>query len=235
MAAKKLTEFMIVNRRSGKALQASGTENGVVVELADQDKNPLQVWTAVECGEGVKLLNKASGKALDVMANGTSNGTWIQVWEDVDGESQQWKLVTMSPTYKKLLHIMSGKVLDVVDMGVENGTPAQIWEDVEGENQQWKLVSTEDKPAAKKTGCRKCASKTEEKKEEKAAPAVKAEEKKEEKAAPAVKAEEKKEEKAAPVVKAEEKTAAPEVKAEPAAAKPASSGRKPCAKRSRKK
>ena len=165
MAAKKAAEFRIVNRRSGKALQATGLENGLVVEQAEISKSDAQLWYTVENGDMVKVFNKASGKVLDVMANGTVNGTWAQTWEDVDGESQFWKLVTVRPSYRKLLHVMSGKVLDIADMSEEDGAPAQIWEDVNGENQQWKLVAEEaekttvtktvKKPAAKKTAAKK--------------------------------------------------------------------------------
>ncbi len=133
MAGKKAAEFMIVNRRSRKALQATGLDNGLVVEQAEPVKSDAQLWTAVETGENVKLFNKASGKVLDVMKNGTANGTWAQTWEDVDGESQLWKLVTVSSTYKKIINVMSGKALDIVDMSDEDGAPAQIWEDVDGE------------------------------------------------------------------------------------------------------
>ena len=158
MAGKKTAEFMIVNRRSGKALQATGLDNGLVVEQAEPVKTDAQIWTSVETESGVKLFNKACGKVLDVMANGTANGTWVQTWEDVDGESQLWKLVTVTATYKKIINVMSGKALDIVDMSNENGAPAQIWEDVEGEGQQWKFVSaapktetkTVRKPAVKK-------------------------------------------------------------------------------------
>ena len=173
MAGKKTAEFMIVNRRSGKALQATGLENGLVVEQAEPAKTDAQVWTSVETEGGVKLFNKACGKVLDVMANGTANGTWVQTWEDVDGESQLWKLVNVSSTYKKVLNVMSGKALDIVDMSNEDGAPAQIWEDVEGEGQQWKFVSTAPK-AATKTVRKPAAKKAEKKAEEKPAEQVKA-------------------------------------------------------------
>ena len=138
MAGKKTAEFMIVNRRSGKALQATGLDNGLVVEQAEPAKTDAQTWTSLETEGGVKFFNKACGKVLDVMANGTANGTWVQTWEDVDGESQLWKLVTVSPTYKKIVNVMADKALDIVDMSDEDGAPAQIWESVEGEGQQWK-------------------------------------------------------------------------------------------------
>ena len=140
MAGKKTAEFMIVNRRSGKALQATGLDNGLVVEQAEPAKTDAQTWTSLETEGGVKFFNKACGKVLDVMANGTANGTWVQTWEDVDGESQLWKLVTVSPTYKKL---------SLIHMSDEDGAPAQIWESVDGEGQQWKFVSTAPKAATK--------------------------------------------------------------------------------------
>lgn len=149
MAGKKTAEFMIVNRRSGKALQATGLDNGLVVEQAEPAKTDAQTWTSLETEGGVKFFNKACGKVLDVMANGTVNGTWVQTWEDVDGESQLWKLVTVSPTYKKIVNVMADKALDIVDMSDEDGAPAQIWESVDGEGQQWKFVSTAPKAATK--------------------------------------------------------------------------------------
>lgn len=161
MAAKKTAEFMLVNRRSKKALQATGQENGLVVEQAAPTGSDAQLWTAVEAGGAVKLVNKLSGKVLDIMAEGSENGAWAQTWEDVDGGSQMWQLVTVTSTYKKLLNVRSGKVLDIVDMSDEDGAPAQLWEDVNGLGQQWRLVSAE-KPAkkAKKPVAKKAPSKT---------------------------------------------------------------------------
>lgn len=159
MAVKKTVEFMIVNRRSGKALQATGLDNGLVVEQATAVGSDAQLWTSVKTDDSVKLFNKGCGKVLDVMQGGFSNGTWAQTWEDVDGETQKWKVVNVTSTYKKLVNAASGKALDIVDMSDEDGAPAQIWEDVEGIGQQWKFVSaspktetkTVKKPVAKKS------------------------------------------------------------------------------------
>ena len=176
MASKK--EVMIVNRRSKKALQATGLDNGQVVEQAAATGADNQLWTIVEAEGGVKLFNKANGKVLDVMQGGTADGTWAQTWEDVGGESQLWTVENVTPTYKKLIHVLSGKALDIVDMSDEDGAPAQIWESVDGEGQQWKLVSSAPKAAAK-TVKKPAAKKAPAAKEEKPAPV------KEEKAAPA--------------------------------------------------
>ncbi len=202
MAAKKTLEYMLVNRKSKKALQATGLDNGQVVEQSALTGSDVQLWSVVESGESVKLVNKASGKVLDVMAEGTSDGTWAQIWEDVDGGSQQWKLVKLTATYSKIVNVRSGKVLDIVDMSEEDGAPAQIWEDVNGVGQQWKLVPAE-KPAAKRTAKKPAAKKAAVKK----APAAKAEK--------PVKAAAKK---AEPAVKPQEKPQPAPVKAEPKAA-----------------
>ena len=230
MAVKKTGEFMIVNRRSKKALQATGLDNGLPVEQAAAAGTDAQLWTAVETVGGVKLFNKATGKVLDVMQGGTENGTWAQTWEDVDGESQLWTIENVTATYKKLIHVKSGKALDIVDMSEEDGAPAQIWESVEGEGQQWKLTAaqTEKKPAAKKAPAKKAPAKKAEAKAEapkkaeaKAAPkAEKAPEKKVEKA---LKAEP---QKAMKKAEAQEKTLVKKEAAKPAASKATKTAKK---------
>lgn len=159
MALKKTPEFMIVNRRSKKALQATGAENGPVVEQAAPSGSDAQLWSLEPAGDCIKLKNKMSGKVLDVMAEGTVNGTWLQTWEDVGGESQLWQFVKLTATYGKLLNVRSGRVADIVDMSDGDGAAAQIWDDVGGDGQQWKLVPT-DKPAPKKPGPKKSAVKS---------------------------------------------------------------------------
>lgn len=152
MAKEKLDGVMIVNRRTGKALQASGTEDGAVVVQAAPTGEDNQLWLQEKSGKAVKLVNKASGKVLDTINGGTDAGTWTQVWQDVDGESQKWQLVKVTATYKKIENIQAGKVLDIVDMREDDGAPVQIWDDVEGLGQQWKLVAAEPaKEAAVKT------------------------------------------------------------------------------------
>lgn len=146
MAAKKNEEFMIVNRRTGKALQASGTENGQTVVQAAPTGNPDQLWAQ----EGKKFINKASGKALDVVHGGVENGTWAHIWDNVDdAPSQDWEPVKVTATYKKLRNVQSGKVLDIVDMSEDDGALAQIWDDVDGVGQQWKFVPAEAKAPSK--------------------------------------------------------------------------------------
>ena len=97
MAGKKTAEFMIVNRRSGKALQATGLDNGLVVEQREPVKADAQIWTSVEAEGGIKLFNKACGKVLDVMANGTVNGTSRPAAPPVPGRHSVWRKLSPPP------------------------------------------------------------------------------------------------------------------------------------------
>lgn len=146
MAAKKTAEFMIVNRRTGKALQAAGTDNGGNVFQAAPTGEDAQLWVQSGSRGPVKLINKWSGKALDVVHGGVESGTWAHLWDDVEeAPSQKWELVKLTATYKKLVNVQSGKVLDIVDMSNEDGAFAQLWDDVDGVGQQWKFVPAEGK------------------------------------------------------------------------------------------
>lgn len=151
MAAKKAKECMLINRRTKKALQATGLDNGCVVEQAEPNGSAAQLWLIEKNDDTVKIINKHCGKVLDVMAEGTGNGTWLQTWEDVGGGSQAWRLDNVTSTYKKLVNVRADKVADIVDMSSEDGAPAQIWEDVDGVGQQWKLVSADKTVKSEKT------------------------------------------------------------------------------------
>ncbi len=155
--------FMIVNRRSGKALQITGLDNGLVVEQNEINYNSAQLWTAVAANGGHKLVNKANGLVLDLMHNGTENGTWTHTWEDVDGDSQIWLIETASRGFRKITNMMANKVLDIYELSEFDGAAAQIWEDMGGENQEWKLVEypeVEKKEPAKKAAAKTTAKKT---------------------------------------------------------------------------
>lgn len=142
MAAKKTKEVMLINRRSKKALQATGLDNGCVVEQSAPTGSEAQLWIVEKTEVGVKLINKHNGKVLDVMAEGICSGTWLQTWEDVGG-SQVWQIADVTATYKKLVNARANRVVDIVDMSDDDGAPAQLWDDVDGIGQQWKLVAPE--------------------------------------------------------------------------------------------
>ena len=52
-----------------------------------------QVWQIISVTPTYKkLLNVRSGKVLDIVDMSDENGAPAQLWEDVNGDGQQWKL-----------------------------------------------------------------------------------------------------------------------------------------------
>ncbi|GHG73153.1 RICIN domain-containing protein [Comamonas sp. JC664] len=89
-----------------------------------------------------RLVNKHTGKCVDIAGPATADGTAIHQWACHSGASQQW---TMEPTdsgYFRFVSRYSGKVLDVTGASTADGALAQQWSWAGGANQQFRPVST---------------------------------------------------------------------------------------------
>ncbi|MGW8350912.1 glycosyl hydrolase family 95 catalytic domain-containing protein [Streptomyces wedmorensis] len=87
-----------------------------------------------------RLVNRASGKALDVANESTGNGAPVIQWSWTGGDNQRWRL---EPNYDgsfRLSNVHSGKVLDNPGASTTHGQPLDQWTDTDSPNQWWKLV-----------------------------------------------------------------------------------------------
>lgn len=85
------------------------------------------------------LVNRNSGKALDLYNRATNDGARITQWSRNDGEQQQWQFVDSGNGYYRLKSRLSGKVLDVSDRSTADGAPIIQWTDNNSTNQQFSL------------------------------------------------------------------------------------------------
>ena len=67
------------------------------------------------------LVNRTSGKALDVYNLSTADGARITQWSRNDGLQQQWQFVDSGNGYYRLKSRLSGKVLDVYNWSTADG------------------------------------------------------------------------------------------------------------------
>ncbi len=86
------------------------------------------------------IINKNSGKALDVTAWDKKNGANIQQWNLHKGANQQFKLISNFQGYYYIINVNSGKALDVTAWSKENLGNLQQYDLHKGANQQFKLV-----------------------------------------------------------------------------------------------
>ncbi|MFE7765013.1 non-reducing end alpha-L-arabinofuranosidase family hydrolase [Streptomyces sp. NPDC057438] len=90
------------------------------------------------------LVNRNSGKALDVHNRATADGARITQWTRNDQAQQQWQFVDSGGGYYRVKSRHSGKVLDVHNLSTANGGSIVQWADLNGTNQQWRLADSSD-------------------------------------------------------------------------------------------
>ncbi|QFY07757.1 cellulose-binding protein [Nonomuraea phyllanthi] len=90
------------------------------------------------------LVNRNSGKALDVYNLATNDGARITQWARNNQNQQQWQFVDSGGGYYRLKSRHSGKVLDVSGYSTANGAAVVQWSDHNGTNQQWRLSDSSD-------------------------------------------------------------------------------------------
>jgi len=100
-----------------------------------------------EAGKGVNfsasshytLVNRNSGKVLDVSGGSTANGANVIQYTSHGATNQQWS-IALSGEYYKLVNVRSGKDLEVSNSSTTDGGAIDQWTDSGGANQQWNIV-----------------------------------------------------------------------------------------------
>ncbi|UWM47798.1 endo-1,4-beta-xylanase [Streptomyces carpaticus] len=85
------------------------------------------------------LVNRNSGKALDVYNLATGDGARITQWSRNDQAQQRWQFVDSGGGYYRLRSQHSGKVLDVHNWSTADGGAVVQWSDTNAANQQWRV------------------------------------------------------------------------------------------------
>ncbi|MFB9683657.1 non-reducing end alpha-L-arabinofuranosidase family hydrolase [Amycolatopsis plumensis] len=86
------------------------------------------------------LLNRNSGKALDVNGAATTDGAGLIQWSRTNATNQQFQFVDAGGGYYKLRARHSGKLADVQGASTADGAPVVQWTDNGGTNQQFSLA-----------------------------------------------------------------------------------------------
>ncbi len=95
--------------------------------------------TGIVSGETYKLINRSSGKALDVTNGSTADGADVIQWGYSGQNNQKWILTDTGNGYK-LSNTKSGKVLDVYKSSTADGADVIQWTDNGQNNQRWNLI-----------------------------------------------------------------------------------------------
>jgi glycosyl hydrolase family 62/ricin-type beta-trefoil lectin protein len=97
----------------------------------------------VDTSAWYELVNRNSGKALDVCSVSTADGACIQQWARSGGANQQWQFVDAGGGFYRLRARHSGKALDVASASTADGATIHQWSDHGGTNQQFRLADSD--------------------------------------------------------------------------------------------
>ncbi|MGN9910027.1 non-reducing end alpha-L-arabinofuranosidase family hydrolase [Phytohabitans sp. LJ34] len=126
-------------RRGVAAAAAAVVVGGALVTVAATSASAATVDTTA----WYVLVNRNSGKALDLYNLATNDGARITQWTRNDGAQQQWQFVDSGGGYYRLKSRHSGKVLDVYNWSTADGGAIVQWSDHNGANQQFRLADSD--------------------------------------------------------------------------------------------
>lgn len=121
--------------RSGLANFATAAIAVIVLGTASAATVDTNTWYV--------LVNRHSGKAMDVYNLATNDGARIAQWTRNNGAWQQWQFVDSGGGYYRLRSRHSGKVLDVYNWSTADGGAIVQWSDHNGANQQFRLADSD--------------------------------------------------------------------------------------------
>ncbi|MFB9680960.1 rhamnogalacturonan lyase family protein [Streptosporangium vulgare] len=131
-----------VRRRTGAVLAAA-----VLVLLAVCQSlvaaGPASAAT-IDTSAWYVLVNRNSGKVVDVLDRATADGAPIAQWARNDGAWQQWQFVDSGGGYYRLRSRHSGKVVDIYNHSTADGAQVVQYTDLNGGNQQFRVVDTDN-------------------------------------------------------------------------------------------
>ncbi|KRF18386.1 RICIN domain-containing protein [Paenibacillus sp. Soil787] len=87
-----------------------------------------------------KLVNKNSGKVMDVNGGSYNSGATIIQWNDTSGLNQHWQFVKTASGDYKIINQKSGKVLDVSGGSTSTGANLIQSDDTNAASQHWQLI-----------------------------------------------------------------------------------------------
>ncbi|MBC8009854.1 MAG: PQQ-dependent sugar dehydrogenase, partial [Burkholderiales bacterium] len=137
--------YKIINRNSGKALDAAGAKivDGTPINQYTYNAANNQRWILENRGNGeFSIVGVASGKALDVIGGNTADATKTQLWTYTGVTNQKWTFTPTDGGFYRLSPVHApGSALEVEGDSVANSALIQISTYDGGNSQQWSVTA----------------------------------------------------------------------------------------------
>lgn len=126
------------------ALTGSGTDLSLSIRSATGAARLRHAWgdDGGTGGQVTAIVNRNSGKCVDVVSASTADGAEIIQWDCHGGTNQQWEARPAADGHVQLVSRHSGKCLDVSGASTADNARVILWSCHGGTNQQWRLRDT---------------------------------------------------------------------------------------------
>ncbi len=122
------------------AVSNPDSRDGVNVELGNC-RSDVAAWDFIDVGNReVAVVNRATGKVLDVSGASQDDGANVQQWNWNGSGAQRWRQES-SGLGIKLVNVNSGKCLDVSNNATHAGANVAQYRCNGGDNQRWQVQS----------------------------------------------------------------------------------------------
>ncbi|MET9890196.1 family 43 glycosylhydrolase [Streptomyces sp. NPDC006465] len=88
------------------------------------------------------VVNRNSGKCLDVEGSNTADGTNVFQWTCTGGAHQKWRVEDQGDDTSRLVNAATGKVLDTADCSAADGADLRQWSWLNNNCQRFRLIYT---------------------------------------------------------------------------------------------
>jgi len=142
----RLTGSSNQNTMRDNQIDTSGT--AVIIESGsgNTNANNTKVTNPIQFNSqaSYELVNRHSGKLLEVANAGIALGDNVQQWQRNFHPCQRWTIVQNSEGYYEIINRNSNQALEVLGWSTANGANVVQWSRTGGENQQWSIQRTSD-------------------------------------------------------------------------------------------
>lgn len=124
------TYRIVLENNHANALSVSGPtaqDGSAATSAAVSEASLSERWYVSYDGDRVKIVNVASGKALDVASGSTADGTVVQQYADNGTAAQRWYLRLGAGGWQLASALGDGVVLDVSGNSTQTGARIQVW------------------------------------------------------------------------------------------------------------
>ena len=87
-----------------------------------------------------RLVNRNSGKCLDVAGGTTADGTDVRQWTCTGAAPQHWRIEDRGDDTSRLVNVATGKVLDLADCSPADGADLRQWSWLDNTCQRFRLI-----------------------------------------------------------------------------------------------